>query len=170
MSAPLVSTQCIYCKDVAVVIFTTDFCLCWQNRLLKLRCPCRDKCRLCEAKVKRGDSCILLLSRPRHPQSPHPNCESWRSFQSYLSFYGVHSAVVVRLDYASAMHPSQNTSRPSVLTQSVSLDISCPIWTRRLRTLSLTHVCHNKLCVLCVVHATAELIQFWKRNVDSGKL
>lgn len=110
--------------------------------IIKAAPPNEAECRFCEVKVKRGDSCILSPSR--RPRTPKLWALAFVK-EAYLLFYGVHSAVVVILDYASTMRPNQNSSCSSALAQSVSLDISSLILTEEKTFVNNTYARHNKL-------------------------
>lgn len=80
-------------------------------------------------------------------------------WETYLLFYGVHSAVVVIVYYVSTIQLSQNGLCPSAPAQTVSLNISRPVsHHKEMMDLSITHsVCASQsdVCVLFVIH-TAE--------------
>lgn len=103
--------------------------------------------------VKSRSNAVIAASCHRHVVFTHPNCGSWRSYEGLIwRFMALTVLLWSDRDYASAMHPSQNSSCPSALGQSVSLDVSSPIPTQIWRPLSTTHTRVTTSCVcVCVV-------------------
>lgn len=154
--------MCAPCKDAIFttdsqqVIFTTDVIL------LKLHHPMK----LNAGNVKSRSNVVIAASCCCHVVLAHLNCGRWRL--AYLSFYGVHSAVVVILDYASTMRPNQNSSCSSALALSVSLDISSLIHTEVKTFVMNTYVRHNKLSVssIGVDCSQVRLLKLLKKELE----